>query len=452
MTQPTATVPRSRPPAPAAPSRRWFKARRRLTGVVFLLVMALLVWLSIALYQKRFTPVAMVTLYTSSVGNEMHLGAEVKVRGVQVGEVRAIFADGSGARLQLAIDPAMLARVPANVTAEMLPTTLFGERYVDLVLPTHPEAQTLAAGGVIRQDRSADALELEKVLNDLLPMLNAVEPDKLSLTLTAIAQGLTGRGAELGQTLTTLNTYLHTMNPQLPKLDTDIKRLAGLARTYNQATPAILSALNDFSATSQVLASERESYAALLTNLTTASGDLKSFLDANSGNAIHLSASSVATLKILARYAPEFPCTLAGLARFIPSADRLLGEGTKQPGLHVNVIVVPPRAAYRPGKDTPVYGDDLGPHCYRTPFPGIHLNDGASGTSARAGGKPAGTKATTRAVTGFGAAGSPQESEVARELAALTLGQRPSSLPGWSGLLVAPLYRGTSVRLGVHRA
>ncbi|HEY7432826.1 MAG TPA: MCE family protein [Streptosporangiaceae bacterium] len=451
MTQPTATVTR-RPPAPPPPSRHWFKTRRRLTGVVFLLVMALLVWLSIALYQKQFTPVAMVTLYTNSVGNEMHLGAEVKVRGVQVGEVRAISATGTGAQLELAIDPAMLPRLPANVTAEMLPTTLFGERYVDLLLPAQPAAQTLAAGSVIQQDHSADALELEKVLNDLLPMLNAVEPDKLSLTLTAIAHGVSGRGAELGRTLTTLNTYLHTMNPQLPKLDTDIKRLAGLARTYNQATPAILSALNDFSATSQIVASERASYAALLSNLTTASGDLKSFLDANSGNAIHLSAASVATLRILARYAPEFPCTLAGLARFIPSANRLLGKGTRQPGLHVNVIVVPPRAAYRPGKDTPVYGDDLGPHCYRTPFPGIHLNDGTSRGHARAGGKTAGTTATTRAMTGFGAAGSPQESEMARELAALALGQRPASLPGWSGLLVAPLYRGTSVRLGANRA
>jgi ABC-type transporter Mla subunit MlaD len=64
------------------------KARRRLGGVAFLLVLALLVWLSIALYQKKFTPVAMVTLYTSSAGNEMHPGAQVMVRGVQVGEVR----------------------------------------------------------------------------------------------------------------------------------------------------------------------------------------------------------------------------------------------------------------------------------------------------------------------------------------------------------------------------
>jgi phospholipid/cholesterol/gamma-HCH transport system substrate-binding protein len=441
-----------------APSRSWFKARRRLTGLAFLVVMALLVWLSVALYQKRFTPVATVTLYTSSIGNEMHLGSQVMVRGVQVGEVRAIAAYGSGARLELAIQPGMLPRLPVNVTAEMLPTTLFGERYVDLLLPPHPATTALAGGDVIHQDQSADALELETVLNNLLPMLNSVEPDKLSLTLTAIAQGLSGRGAELGNTLTTLNSYLHQMNPQLPQLDTDIKRLVGLARTYNRATPAILQALSDFGASSQIVATERANYAALLSNVTGASNDLKTFLDANAGNSIHLSAASIATLRILARYAPEFPCTLSGLAKFIPNANRVLGAGTKQPGLHVHVVVTPVFASsrYRPGKDTPLYGDNLGPHCYPVPFRGIHLNDGTTGTSAgpAAGGSPAGhaKPATTRAVTGLGVAGSPQESELARELAGLALGQSPQTLPGWSGLLIAPLYRGTTVRLGVNRA
>ena len=100
------------------------KVRRRLVGVVFLLVFALLVWLSVALYNKQFTPVAMVTLYTDSVGNEMHPGADVMVRGVQVGEVRSISADGTGARLELAIQPNMVAHLPANVTAMMVPTTL----------------------------------------------------------------------------------------------------------------------------------------------------------------------------------------------------------------------------------------------------------------------------------------------------------------------------------------
>jgi len=184
------------------------KTRRRLVGVVFLLVFALLVWLSVALYNKQFTPVAMVTLYTDSVGNEMHPGADVKIRGVQVGEVRQISADGTGARLELAIQPDMVDQIPANVTAEMLPTTLFGERYVDLVMPATPTQARLTAGTVITQDHAADAVELEKVLNNLLPLLQHSEPDKLDITLTALANGLRGNGRELGQTLVALNAYL----------------------------------------------------------------------------------------------------------------------------------------------------------------------------------------------------------------------------------------------------
>jgi hypothetical protein len=182
------------------PSPAWLKLRRRLAGVVFLAVLALLAWLSVALYNKQFTPVTLVTLYTDSVGNEMHQGAEVMVRGVQVGSVRQITAEGTGAQLELALEPSEASWLPANVSAEMLPTTLFGERYVDLILPAHRSAQTLAATRVISQNRSADAIELERVLNNLLPTLQAVEPDKLSVTLSTIAEGLQGRGAELGQT------------------------------------------------------------------------------------------------------------------------------------------------------------------------------------------------------------------------------------------------------------
>ena len=430
-------------------------ARRRLGGVAFLVVLALLAWLSVALYQKKFSSAAMVTLYTSNVGNEMHLGAQVMVRGVQVGEVRQVSANGSGARLLLAIQPRALPRLPANVSAMMLPTTLFGERYVDLVVPARPAVRTLANGSVIRQNRSGDALELERVLNNLLPMLAAVQPDKLSLTLTAIAQGLGGRGKSLGQTLVTLNAYLRHMTPLLPALDDDIKLLAGLTRTYTQAAPAILAALNDFSVTGQTIATQRADFAALLANLTTASDDLRAFLDANSGNMIRLSADSLPTLRILASYAPEFPCTLRSLADFVPQVNKVFGAGTRHHGLHIHVVVVPSPGKYLPSKDTPVYGDNLGPHCYPVPFPGIHLNDGAS--RARTSAAPSGGSAAARAATtvaspsAFGPgtpgslAGSPAETELVRELAGLSLGRAPSSLPAWGGLLVAPLFRGAVV-------
>ena len=262
------------------------KTRRRLVGVVFLLVFALLVWLSVALYNKQFTPAATVTLYTDSVGNEMHPGADVKIRGVQVGEVRQISADGTGARLELAIQPDMVSQIPANVTAEMLPTTLFGERYVDLVMPATPTPARLTAGTVITQDHAADAVELEKVLNNLLPLLQASEPDKLSVTLTALAQGLQGNGRELGQTLVALNAYLAKYNQHLPALDNDIRELATYARNLNQAAPDLVQALADFTVTSQTFVAEQASVSALYSTLTTASGDLQAFLDANSSNII----------------------------------------------------------------------------------------------------------------------------------------------------------------------
>jgi phospholipid/cholesterol/gamma-HCH transport system substrate-binding protein len=447
------------------PSREWAKLRRRLVGVVFLLVFALLIWFSLALYHKQFTPVSTVTLYTDSVGNEMHIGAEVMVRGVQVGEVRSISAYGTGARLELAIQPGMVPHLPANVTAEMIPTTLFGERYVDLLIPAQPSVARLTAGSVIKQDHSADAVEVEQVLNNLLPLLQASEPDKLSVTLTAIAQGLQGRGKELGQTLVTLNSVLRRYNPHLAALDTDIRELAAVARTLNQASPNLLQALDNFTVTSQTLTSERASFSALYATVTTASNDIRGFLDANSSNIISLNADSTASLQILARYSPEFPCVLKDLVNFEPAVNKLLGKGTKQPGLHVQAIVVPEyvSARYLPGVDTPKYGDNLGPHCYSIPFKGITLNDGAAPLSGGpvAGGSGAGAgQASTRATASAAkagasaskaattaVAGSPPESELVRELAGMALGKSPAKVAGWSGLLLAPLFRGATVKL-----
>ncbi len=436
-------------------SAGWFKTRRRLAGAAFLLVLVLLAWLSVALYQKKFTSVAMVTLYTSSAGNEMHLGAQVLARGVQVGEVRQISADGNRARLELAIQPSALPMLPANVSAEMLPTTLFGERYVALILPASPARAALANGSVIGQNRSADGLELERVLNNLLPTLAAVQPDKLSLTLTAIADGLRGRGKELGQTLVTLNSYLRQFNPQLPALDADIKLLSGLARTYTAASPAILQALNDFSVTGKTIATQRTDFAALLANVTTASDDLHAFLDANAPNMISLSVNSLPTLQILQRYAPEFPCTLRALANFVPKVNKVLGAGTNQPGLHVQVVVVPSPGRYVAGRDTPRYGDNTGPHCYPVPFPGIHLNDGAGPASVPAVTRarvssPARTHHGGTLLADFGPgglAGSPAETELVAELDGLWLGRAPASLPAWGSLLTAPLFRGAEVML-----
>jgi phospholipid/cholesterol/gamma-HCH transport system substrate-binding protein len=415
------------------PSGAWFKTRRRLAGVVFLAFLALLAWLAVGAFNKQFTPATMVTLYTDSTGNEMNVNADVTVRGVVVGQVRSITANGSGARLELAITPDVAATLPANVTAQMLPTTLFGQRYVALIEPSAPSAQTLAETKTVSQDRSADAIELEKVLNDLLPMLTAVQPQKLSVTLTAMADALQGQGTTLGQTLEEINSYLKQLNPQLPALDKDIQELVQVTRTYAQAAPDLVQALRDFSVTSQTVASESANLDSLYSVVTAASQDLTTFLNKNDNDIIGLSANGLPSLKVLARYSAEFPCVFQGLASFIPNMDNALGQGTshpgQQPGLHANVDLVPTLPAYKPKVNTPRYSDDLGPHCYSVPFPGTSLSDG-------------GIKVTA---AGLGPDNSPQENQLITELAAPKLNVPPDQLPDWSSVLLGPLYRGTTV-------
>jgi phospholipid/cholesterol/gamma-HCH transport system substrate-binding protein len=411
------------------PSGAWFKTRRRLAGLVFLAFLALLAWLAVAAFNKQFTPATMVTLYTDSTGNEMNINADVTVRGVVVGQVRSITADGSGAQLELAIDPGVAATLPANVTAQMLPTTLFGERYVALIEPSVPSVQTLADVRVISQDRSADAIELEKVLNDLMPMLTAVQPQKLAVTLTAMADGLQGRGTQLGQTLDEINTYLKQFDPQLPALDKDIEELVQVTKTYTQAAPDLVQALRDFSVTSQTVASEAANLDSLYSTVTAASQDLTTFLNANDNNIINLSANSLSSLRVLARYSAEFPCVFQQLTGFTPNMDKVLGAGTDQPGLHANVDIVPALSPYQPTVNAPRYDDDLGPHCYSVPFSGTSLNDGGIKVAA----------------AGLGSANSAQENQLITELAAPKLNVPPDKLADWSSVLLGPLYRGTTV-------
>ncbi|GGZ32941.1 MCE family protein [Streptomyces poonensis] len=414
--------------------RRGETLRRRSAGVAFLLVPALLVGLSVAVYDKRFTDSDPVVVETGSVGNEMHLGAEVKLRGVVVGEVRAIDATGDGARLTLAMKPGALDDVPSDVRAQMLPTTLFGERFVALVPSENPSDRPLAAGAVIPQDRSENAVELQQVLDDVLPTLTAVQPQKLAATLSAVSQALEGRGDELGETLSRLDRHLRKFNPHLPALNRDLKELVKVSHVYADAAPDIITALTDFTTTSGTLAERESDLSGTLGATTRTAEDMTAFLRKNEDNIIRLSATSRPTLELLAEYSPSFPCTLRTLAEFVPAMDKALGKGTDKPGIHVDVTTVPSRGAYVPGRDTPVYGSGGGPRCYPVPYLG------ASAAPA--------VRASAAADQDLGPANSPQENDLVNELLAPAAGRQPGELPDWSSLLVGPAYRGTEVTLG----
>jgi virulence factor Mce-like protein len=334
--------------------------RRRLMGLGLVVLMLLVVAFCIANFNKAFKPVDYVYLRTNTVGNQLSKQGDVKVRGVIVGEIRSVDTDGSGAVITMAMDPDFLPTIPSNTTAMLIPKTLFGERYVSLTIPPNASPRPLQEGDTISQDRSANATETEQVLNSLLPVLTAVQPQKLSDTLGAISMTLSGRGKELGNTLVLLNQYVQGVIPALPDLQANLRALAPTADIYNAASPDLLLALDNLVTTSQTLVQQRAAFESTFRTVTSAANTTTDFLAVNRDNIIQVAATSRPILELLARYSSEFPCLFRQLTDLTPKINAVLKPDT---GVQIDAEITIDRGKYV-ASDAPIYGDRRGPRCY----------------------------------------------------------------------------------------
>jgi phospholipid/cholesterol/gamma-HCH transport system substrate-binding protein len=421
-------------------------ARRRLYGVGFICMIVALIALSIAFYNKTFTKVVTVTLKTDHTGNQLIKASDVKERGIIVGTVRKVRSQGEGAIVTLALDPSRASIIPSNVSAQILPKTLFGEQYVALQLPANP-ARHIENGDVIPQDRSKAALEISTVLGDILPLLQAVKPAELNATLTALATALKGRGEQLGQTLVHLDKYLTALNPEVPQLVDDLKKLGQVAVQFNDAAPDVIATLDNLKTSSKTLVDKKAALDNLLTTATNTSNIVSSFLAANEQRIITLTGTTDKVYNLLNEYSPEFGCLFAGLNELNTRATNSIVNNQIQLSAQLN-IQPPNLGPYKPGQQ-PKLITGLGPHCFGLPNPTVPftvpaefrcINDGAPLTTdpcSQAGGNAFDQQAI----------GSSAESALVNTLIAGTVGTAPNAVPAIATVLAAPALRGTEVKV-----
>ena len=338
----------------------------RLSGVAFLVVIAALVGLTVALYQKAFTPTVNVTLRADRAGNQLSAPTDVKLRGLIVGEARSVTSTGDGAVIKLALSPDTIALIPANVQAQLLPKTLFGEKYIALIVPPAPSRQHLVAGDVIGQDRSSTARETAKLVDDLLPVLQTLKPEQLSLTLNALSSALRGRGEKLGANFVRVDDYLKAFNPALPTLQQNVRGVADLANTLEAARPDLLAVIDNLSFSSRSLVDQKGQLAAFLSSTVGSNNSLTSLLGDNEDRLVTLAADSLPPLQVYDRYAQVAPCIFKGLTAYNARSETSFGGSV--PGLHITLSAVKDQGAYQP-REQPQFLDDRGPLCYGLPAP-----------------------------------------------------------------------------------
>ncbi|GAB3878236.1 MCE family protein [Terrabacter terrigena] len=444
--------PRSEVSTDATPGPITQHTRKRLGqkayGVVFLVVLTLLLGLSIASFQKRFTPVVMVTLETNRLGSQLQESSDVKLRGLLVGEVRTVEATPTGARLELALQPEEVAKIPSNVTARLLPKTLFGERYVDLVT-AGPSQRSIRAGDVIPQDRSKVAIELETVLDNLYPLLRTVQPAKLATTLNALSTTLDGRGDQIGRNFVLVDRYLKALNPSMPTIRQDISLLADTADLYDGVAPDFFRLTESLRVTNRTIVEKDQQLAAFLVGTAGFANQAAGFLRDNEQRIIQVGQVNRPTLALLAEYSPVYPCLASGMVNWLPRANQAFSGGT----FHITLEIVKPRQAYKPGEE-PRWGDKRGPHCYglpspdgsqSNPFTGNHFDDGTRPASESTPFSGVPQALLGDAAADSGTAGTADEQRVVGALFARDGQQANDGSDGIRTLLAGPMMRGTVV-------
>jgi len=275
-----------------------------------IVAIATFMWLCSALFAGTLTHTVPVMLTSDRAGLVMESGAKVKLRGVPVGRVAGIEQGSNPVELKLELFPDQIAHIPANTQAQIRATTIFGAKYVDLIYPEQPSAQHISAGAVL-QSRNVST-EVNTVFQNLVDVLDKIEPAKLNAVLTAMADAVGGRGERIGEATTAANHVLGEINPRMATVAADWRSLKGAADAYSGAAPDILGAVDAFSTTSSTITAHANELDALLLNIIGFSQAGIELLAPNEKNLIQAVNRLRPTTDLLMKYNPEYTCLLQG--------------------------------------------------------------------------------------------------------------------------------------------
>jgi virulence factor Mce-like protein len=331
-----------------------------LLGLATVVVIAGIFALAVGLFQGSFTETVPVTVISQRAGLVMNADAKVKMRGVQVGKVASIESLPNGqAALHLAMYPSDLRFIPANVLVDITSSTVFGAKSVELVPPAEPSARRLHGGQTLQGQHVM--VEINTVFQQLVSVLAQIDPPKLNETLGALAQAFSGRGPQLGQSLSDLDSFLARLEPSLPAFSHDLAVLPAVSNAYADAAPDLVKTAANATRISKTLVDEQHNLDALLISaigLADIGNDVLSTNREPLTNVLHL---LVPTTDLTNEYHEVFTCGFGGLIQ--------IGHGAplSEPSINISAGLTLGAERYRYPTNLPKVAATGGPQCVGLP-------------------------------------------------------------------------------------
>jgi phospholipid/cholesterol/gamma-HCH transport system substrate-binding protein len=318
--------------------------------VILLVAIGVFLFVTGASFAGTFRSYVPVTLTSDRAGLVLETNAKVMLRGVQVGRVSQIGESKNHAGLRLEIDPDQIQYIPANVQAQISATTAFGAKYVELVYPQNPSPKRLAAGAVLHSKNVST--EINTVFENVVDLLNMIDPLKLNSVLTAVAEGVRGQGQRIGEATTDLNQVLLALNARSDTIRKDWRSFKDFNDTYDAAAQDILTILNAASTTSTTVVNHQTALDTLLLNTIGFATAGTNLLGTSRDNLVSSVNTLEPTTNLLLKYNPEYTCFLQGAKWYLDNGGYAAWGAADGRTLQLDVALLL-------GNDSYVYPDNL---------------------------------------------------------------------------------------------
>ena len=302
-------------------------------------------------------------------------GAPVRYHGVKVGEISAIDAGQGSSRVEMTIDKSSINAIPRSVMVRVLPRTFFGDIYIQLAEPTTDDAQKntaqkntagdsprLAGGAQLAVDAGPDAINLYNIYTKLTGLIDAVEPQKITVALAAVNKAIGGRGADLGLMIDQWSASSQMLEKQVNEFIDATPQFRRVAESLRRATPAVTATLASVTNLSRGILEHQESIAATLVAASGYLGSVGPFVASQRKNLITIIDS---TGKILSTIADN----PSGISKTLREADKCAQSGAIVfAGGRFNITAVPSFSQPMPytAADCPTYQSLRGAQCTGT--------------------------------------------------------------------------------------
>ena len=241
--------------------------QRLVAGAVGLGVAGLLgLWLAMS-YFGVWTSDAKVSIDVNQVGDAIGPGAKVRYHGIIVGRVLKLAEHGDSYRLQILVGDDHAKSIPDDATARILPGTIFGSEYVEL-LSDHDATgdNRLESGDVLQADSSDATLRLMESFDATERLISAIDAEDINRITGRLAPALDGHGDDIKSFLERADKVVTDINQDLPTTWQTLQQAPAALDTLADITPDLVSAAEHTQTTADTITERSKQFGELLTD------------------------------------------------------------------------------------------------------------------------------------------------------------------------------------------